>query len=186
MRRYAIVGLGVLALAACQKKAQEADPAAEQAGKAATAGASAGLGMRKAGLWSQTVNADGHTQTMKICFDAANLEDAEFSGDVTKDKCSEHTVTPAPGGWSFKSVCDLGPGGHIVSTGTATGGGDGYKVDVTTVTTDAAMPQANGTHQAAIEAKWEGPCPAGMKPGDIDLPGGMRINPQTMAGRAPK
>jgi hypothetical protein len=28
----------------------------------------------------------------------------------------------------------------------------------------------------AIEATWKGACPADMKPGDVEMPGGMKIN----------
>ena len=56
----------------------------------------------------------------------------------------------------------------------------GYKMEITSTTSGAAMAQANGTHKMAMEAKWEGPCPANMKVGDIQLPGGMTINPQAM------
>jgi hypothetical protein len=48
------------------------------------------------------------------------------------------------------------------------------------------MPQANGTHKIAVEATWEGPCPGGMKPGDMEMPGGMRINVnEDSSGRGP-
>ena len=179
MRRAIVIGTAMLALAACQKKAEEGAPAAEKVGKPATAAASAGLGMRKAGLWSQAIKSDAGSQTMKMCLDAVTLEEAQFAGQqMSKETCSEHSFAPAPSGWSFKSVCDAGPGGTMSTTGTATGNGEGYKMEMTIVTTGATMPQANGTQQMTVEARWEGPCPAGMKPGDIDLPGGMRINAQ--------
>jgi hypothetical protein len=34
----------------------------------------------------------------------------------------------------------------------------------------------NGTHDMTLEASWQGPCPAGMQPGDMLLPGGMKNN----------
>jgi hypothetical protein len=35
-----------------------------------------------------------------------------------------------------------------------------------------------------INAKWLGPCKPGQKPGDIVMPGGMKINPQDYQKRA--
>jgi hypothetical protein len=181
MRRTVVITMGMLALAGCQKKPGDAASAAGEAAKPAAASAPAALGMRKAGLWSQTVQTEGVTQTMKMCLDAASLEEAQYSGSqATKDSCSEQKVTPTPGGWSFHSVCNMGQGGTTISDGTATGNGDAYKMDITSTTSGAAMAQANGTRKMALEAKWEGPCPANMKVGDIQLPGGMTINPQAM------
>jgi hypothetical protein len=31
------------------------------------------------------------------------------------------------------------------------------------------MPQANGTHEMELTATWQGPCPAGMKAGDMTM-----------------
>jgi len=71
----------------------------------------------------------------------------------------------------------MGDGGKVVSDGEATGDfGSHYKVNVTSVTSGSSFAQSNGTHKIAIEADWKGPCPAGMKGGDIEMPGGMRIN----------
>jgi len=188
MRRAIVMTLGMLALAGCQKKPAETAAGADgETAKPAAASATAALGMRKAGLWSQTIHAEGVTQTMKMCLDAASLEEAQYSGSqATKDMCSEQKVTPTLGGWSFHSVCNMGQGGTIISDGAATGNGDGYKMDITSTTSGAAMAQANGTRKMSIESKWEGACPANMKVGDIQLPGGMTINPQAMKAAAGK
>jgi hypothetical protein len=189
MQRSIVITLGILALAGCQKKpAETAAAAGGEAAKPAVANATASLGMRKAGLWSQTVHAQGVAQTMKMCVDAASLEDAQYSGSqATKDMCSEQRVTPTTGGWSFHSVCRMGQGGTVTSDGTATGNGDGYRMDITSTTTGSAMAQANGVHKMSLDAKWEGPCPANMRVGDVQLPGGMTINPAAMkAGAMPR
>jgi hypothetical protein len=36
-----------------------------------------------------------------------------------------------------------------------------------------------------MEATWQGPCPADMKPGDMAMPNGMKINMMDMAARRP-
>ena len=61
-----------------------------------------------------------------------------------------------------------------------------YKVDVTSTTAGGPMPQANGVHKISIEATWQGPYPADMKPGDMEMPGGMKINMNdAMSGKGP-
>src|SRR5438552_2208628 len=45
----------------------------------------------------------------------------------------------------------------------------------------AAATQMNGEHEMTMEGTWKGACPAGFKPGDMELPGGMKINMLDMA-----
>jgi hypothetical protein len=40
-----------------------------------------------------------------------------------------------------------------------------------------------GPINMTITAKWLGPCEAGQKPGDLILPGGMKINLRDMQNR---
>ena len=186
MRQVLLLGLGVLALAACQKTEKTAVVSEIKP----TVGAPpAAMSMkRKPGLWSQTIATGGMTQTMKVCLDEATDQQMQVTGQaVGKDMCSENTVTPTAGGWSFKSVCSMGQGGGTVtSTGSATGDFNShYVIKASSVTAGSSMPQANGTHDVSIDATWEGPCPAGMKPGDMQLPGGVTINAAKMMGGGP-
>jgi hypothetical protein len=49
-------------------------------------------------------------------------------------------------------------------------------VELTSSTSGSPMPQANGVqHKTMIEATWEGPCPADMKPGDMEV-NGFKMN----------
>ena len=180
------ITLCVGALAACSKKTETA-AAGGGTGASAPAAGPATPPSRKAGLWEQTMtlpqmaqSARSMTQTTKICLDETT--EAKMKWWATENRrggpnCAEQSFTPKLGGWSFHSVCDMGDGGKVVSDGQAIGDfGSHYKVDVTSVTTGSAMAETNGTHKITIDATWKGPCPAGMKPGDIEMPGGMRIN----------
>lgn len=196
MRRVAVlfasVALGAVALSACQKKAETAAaaPGEPAAATAAAPAPMAGPPTRKAGLWSQTVQAEGVGQSMKVCLDADTDKKMTVWGQAAgKDACARQSFAPAPGGYSFESECDLGPGGKVVSKGSITGDfGSAYTVKVSSTTTGASMPQANGAHEMTMTAKWEGPCPAGMKGGDVavTLPGGrqMTINMEQMTAMA--
>ena len=189
-----VAGLALLALAACSKKADTgaAAPASATATVSAPT-AAAGPPARKAGLWEQKISAESMQQTMKMCLDATTDQKMKWWGSQAprggKSDCAQQTVTPHPGGgWDFHAVCAMGESGTVTSDGSATGDfGSHYKVEVTSVTTGSPMPQANGAHKTTIEATWMGPCPAGMKPGDMELPGGMRINTtEAMSGAAAK
>jgi hypothetical protein len=179
-------------LAGCQRK-----PAAEKAAdaKAAAANASATTTgpapiasppRRKPGLWSQTVKMAEMSQTTRICLDATTeAKMSVFGQQATKDMCKvNHMSRGLDGSWAFVSVCDMGSGGKTTTTGVASGDfGSHYTMTADSVTSGASAPQMNGSHKMVLDAVWQGPCPAGFKPGDMELPGGMKINVLEMAGR---
>ncbi|MEW5686632.1 MAG: DUF3617 family protein [Pseudomonadota bacterium] len=186
MRALVIVCAGALALSACGKK-EDAAKTGETADAAASAPAAAGPATppkRKPGLWKQTVSAGGTTQESKLCLDEATEAKMTLWGQaVGKDICAKNTITPAPGGWKLESDCDFGESGRNVSTGTITGDfASKYVLKMTTTTTGAKMVQANGTQDMEMTGTWEGACPADMKPGDMTLPGGLKVNIANMPG----
>lgn len=191
-----VSAVAVLALAGCSKttptkdaQVMQVDKAAQPAAAAApaaTSAASAAMPERKAGLWEQTMSSEGIKQTTRICIDKAVETKLNWTGQQAgKSGCEKTAITPrAGGGWEFSSTCDLGAGGKIVSHGVASGDfGGHYSVDIDSTTTGSSMPQANGVHRMKLDASWKGPCPADMKPGDMELPGGMKLNmTEAMAG----
>jgi hypothetical protein len=182
-RAIGISVMALLALAACSKKTETAatGSADTTAASAPTPAAPVGPPTRKAGLWTQTIATGQVNQTIKMCLDAAADAKMKWWGSSQAGKssnCTEEKVTPhLGGGWDFHSVCKTGESGTVTSDGSATGDfGSHYKVEVNSVTSGSAMEQANGTRKVSIEATWDGPCPADMKPGDMVLPGGMKLN----------
>ncbi len=194
MRRLlttAALGLAVLALAACNRNGDEApDPASEAA--APTAGAPAGdqaaapaPPRRKPGLWEQRVSTEGMVQVSRICIDEALEKRLGWWGQqATTEGCEKNLVTRrTDGGWQFSSVCDMGTGGKTTTSGVATGDFDRrYVVQAQSSTVGAEAPQMNGTRDINIESAWQGACPEGFRPGDMELPGGIRLNLLDMAG----
>lgn len=161
-----------LGLSACDKPAEQAPPA-KSFQPAWTPP------KRKPGLWEQRVSNGDFVQVTRICLDAAT--DAKLSfwgGQATNDACEKNLASArTDGGWQFSSVCDMGPGGKITTAGVATGDfSSHYQVTADSSTVGAATPQMNGAHKMTIDAAWQGPCPAGMKGGDMTLPGGVKIN----------
>ncbi|WP_337189301.1 DUF3617 family protein [Phenylobacterium sp.] len=180
-RVVAVGTVAALALAACQKKDEataKGDAAPDAAGASAALPADPAQFKRRPGLWSQAMTSDGSTQTIKLCTDEAT--EAKFSlvgQQVSKEMCPKNVITPKPGGWAFESECSMGGMGTTVTRGEATGDlNSRYTIKATVVTSGSSMPQANGTSQMEITAVREGDCPAGMKPGDMTLPGGITMN----------
>jgi hypothetical protein len=180
--RVAILGgvaaLTLLALGGCGKKSEEVTTVAIVK---PVASAPLTPPPRKAGLWEQRISTAGMNQTIKMCLDEKVEQKMKWWGSQSQNKqsnCEQEAITPhAGGGWDFHSVCKMGESGTVTSDGSATGDfGSHYKVEVNSVTAGSPMAQANGPHKTVIEATWTGPCPADMKAGDMELPGGMRFN----------
>ncbi len=192
VRRALTMTVAVLALAACGKKEDKVAATGDAAPAAGTAPAPgpAATPKRKPGLWSQTVTMEGFSQTTRICLDEAT--EAKLSvvgGQMSQEACSQTAMTPrVGGGWSFSSTCDMGSGGKTATSGVITGDfASKYRMEADTTTEGAAAPQMNGARKMVMDAAWQGPCPADFKPGEMEMPNGMKINMLAMgAAAAPK
>jgi hypothetical protein len=172
-RTLAVTAVAALALSACQKKEEAVPPAKSAVPPSQTPP------KRKPGLWEQRVSNGDFVQVSRICLDEA--VDAKLSwwgSQAGKDVCEKNLASSqTDGGWRFSSVCDMGTGGKVTTSGVATGDFNAhYQISAESSTVGAAAPQMNGTRKMTIDAAWQGPCPVGMKPGDMTLPGGMKIN----------
>jgi hypothetical protein len=181
MRRSLVVAFAALAgLSACHRRPAEGPkpPAAPGSGPASAA-APAALPARAPGLWEQKVSSAGRSQTSRICLDKAVERRFTWWGQHAHEgACSKAQITPrAGGGWDFASSCDMGADGKTSTKGTVTGDmARSYRLEATSTISGARAAEMNGTHAMTLEASWQGPCPAGMQPGDVILPGGMKIN----------
>ena len=189
MRVVALLGVSLLALAAFSKKEEKADPAA---GPAVATGPAVGsvvdpstMPKRKPGLWSHSMVTEGTTQAVQLCIDAdTDAKMSVWGQSVSKEMCSKNVITKTAGGYAFESECDIAGMGHSSGKGTVTGDfSSAYTVKMTSTTTGSSMPQANTTTEMTLNAKWEGACPADMKGGDMLLPGGVKINMESMTAK---
>jgi hypothetical protein len=183
-KRYvmALAGAAALAVAGCNK--HEAAPNPYQPPKVETP-------KRKPGLWKQTIFVEdlNAMQTASLCLDAGT--DAQVSWwaqQGVRGGCAKNDVQRQPdGSWKFSSVCQMAGGIKMTTEGTAVGDFQSkYQVKAETTTSGAPMAQMNGTRSITIDASWQGPCPAGMQPGDMELPDGRRVNMLTMSSAAEK
>ena len=166
---FLILAAATLALAACDRKAEPAHPAASAQTGATPA--------PKPGLWEQTVSSDGRSQVQKLCVGqetaAALARQAAGGGH-----CGPASLAGAAHGFTFDIACESPETGKAQVHGLVAGDlASAYRLTTTATTTGAKGELRNGSRAATVTARYVGPCPAGMKPGDIDLPGGERIHP---------
>ena len=136
------------------------------------------LPIRKPGLWEMKMLPSGQMpgMTMQHCTDeAADKRMSDAFMPVAKDICSKNETQKTANGYVTDSVCTVA---GITSTTHAEIVGDfnsGYSVKTTSQSQNAPknMPRDSAI---AVEAKWLGACTAGQKPGDIMMPGGMKMN----------
>jgi hypothetical protein len=136
---------------------------------------------RKPGLWTQTTQVEGlgTIPAVSLCLDAATDKKIAWWGQQgTRAGCIKNDVSKnADGSWSFSSICQSVGNIRAATEGTASGDfKNSYEVRATTTTTGSPMPEMNGAHSVIIDAKWDGPCPSNMKPGDMKLPDGSLVN----------
>ncbi len=196
MRRLsttAVIGLCLLTLSACNRnaaknEAEAPSPAVEGAEAPMPGQTDAPAGpRRRAGLWEQRLSTGGIVQVTRICIDdALEARLSWWSQQATNETCEKNLVSRrTDGGWQLSSVCDMGSGGKTTTSGVARGDfSTRYVITGESSTVGAAAPQMNGTRTVSIEAVWQGACPEGFGPGDMELPGGIRMNLLDMAGAA--
>lgn len=190
-RLVAALSVTVLGLAACERNAETAS-AGESGGATTNAqpgqsGSPPATPELRAGLWVVTTETDGMTSTVRMCLDAEVQRAMSVLGhQMAGAMCEENQISRGVGGgWNSRTVCDMGSGGRIVSEGVTTGDMNrAYRTETTSVTTGAAVPHMNGTSTSVMEGRHEGACPAGMSPGDIEAPGGIRFNMMEMSESA--
>ena len=137
------------------------------------------LPIRKAGLWEMKVMRAGSTTdlTLQQCTDETTDKEMSTSfSPMVKEICSKKDIQKTANGYISDSTCGLA-GVSIVSHAEITGDfNSGYTVKSTSHSEGGPIPAMNGDHVTTIEAKWLGACKPDQKPGDIVMPGGMKIN----------
>jgi hypothetical protein len=184
-----ILVVGVLAaLAGCGEKPAtktEAGGAAKPAASAPSPLTAAGWPKRKPGLWTQTVKIKDRdfSPSFRFCIDAATDAKLGLDSQGMDTRCTKGQMTrTADGGWTVTSACDMGPAGKAQSTVRVSGDFNSrYLMEIDSVTTGATQAAMNGQHKMTITAEWSGACPADWAAGDVEMPGGRRMNLLTKA-----
>jgi len=130
------------------------------------------LPARKAGLWEIKMSLeDGQmpAQTVQQCIDAATdkLIQEKFNG---QDICPKQEMNKSGNTIVVDSSCKIG---NTATTTHAVFEGDfdsAYTVKVATAL------EGGIKKNMTMQAKWLGACKPDQKPGDIEMPGGMKMN----------
>lgn len=142
--------------------------------------------VRQPGLWRQVSLVEGLDTpiAMKLCIDKATDAQLSWWSAAARRNCSADTMTrKADGSWSFDSDCQEANGVRIVRSGVVVGDFDRrYQISVTTTISGAKDPRLLGTRKLSIDAERLGSCPAGMRPGEVELPNGVRIKASDLLG----
>jgi hypothetical protein len=140
---------------------------------------------RKAGMWEIKMIPDTPgampEQTIKACIDTASDKQMMAAGfSMSKSMCPQQEIKQEGDGYVIDSTCQMGPmttKSHIVISGDFQ---SAYTVKMTSEITGAPMP-VPGAGNMTQEARWiSDECTDGMAPGDMLMPGGMKVNVQEM------
>lgn len=137
---------------------------------------------RKPGLWEIKVKAGSEmpAMTMQQCTDATTDKDmaATFS-PMAKEMCSKQDMQKTATGMVIDSTCNVGGMNSVSRTEINGDFNSAYTVKVISKNTGGpvGVPAESAT---TMDAKWVGACKADQKPGDIVMPGGMKINIKDM------
>jgi hypothetical protein len=141
------------------------------------------LPVRKAGLWEMKMVRTGSPipgMTMQHCTDATI--DKSLNDSVTpfaKQACSKQDLKKTATGYVADAICNIS-GASITSHTEIVGDfNSAYTVNATSHTDKGPGGKPLDT-TTAIEAKWLGACKPDQKPGDIVMPGGIKMNIKDM------
>jgi hypothetical protein len=132
------------------------------------------LPARKSGLWETRMVTEQPAGmpaiTAQMCIDAAtDREMMEFGLKMSKDACKRFDARKSGASWIIDAECSFG--GIRTATKTTISGdfqsAMSVRIEGTTGAERTLMTQT---------ATWKGPCTGDMKPGDISMGHGMKMN----------
>ena len=145
----------------------------------ATAAQAIDLPTRKPGLWElkmQRPGAAGDDVAMQHCTDETT--DKKMTSAVqpmATESCSKQDLQKTATGYVNDTVCNIA-GMTTKSHAEITGDfNSAYTVKVTSQN-ENPLPGVPKNASMTLDAKWLGPCKDGQKPGDIVMPGGIKMN----------
>ena len=142
------------------------------------------LPKRKPGLWEMTIiPAEGQRAppASKVCIDAAtDRELMRFGMGMTEQLCSKRELSVSGNVATIDAVCKIGNSQQTSRSTIRFNGDSGYRTEIKAKFDPPFLGKSEST--TIQEAKWTGPCPADMKPGDLVTGPGMKINIKDVAG----
>jgi hypothetical protein len=144
------------------------------------------LPARKPGLWEITMQVtNAPSQTMRQCIDARTDQQMQrFGQGVSQAQCSRNTLQRDGERWIGESECKLGSSTMTSRSVFAGDFGKAYRGEIES----RYVPPMAGVSQSkvTVSARWAGACPAGWKPGDMEVPNMGRVNVGELMSAGPK
>jgi len=156
------------------------------------------LPVRKAGLWElKMIRSGGQLpeMTTQHCTDETTDKDMNnMASPMAKQACSKQEMKKTATGYVSDSVCSISmpaiahatPDGKAAAPMTVTSHADitgdfssAYTIKTTSHSEGGPSGMPRDTTMT-VEAKWLGACKPDQKPGDIVMPGGMKMNIKDM------
>ena len=131
------------------------------------------LPARKAGLWEIKMVLEDSKMAppvMQQCIDATTDKLLQEKFSVGQESCSRHDVSRSGSTIVIDATCKFG---DMATTTHAVFEGDfdsAYTVKIATTLGGGAKKNMT------MQARWLGSCKPGQKPGDVEMPGGMKMN----------
>jgi len=152
-----------------------------------TPAVAAELPPRKAGLWEMRMTLEGQKMPPQLAQHCIDAETDKLMNDMgsgmQKEMCQKHEMTKSGDMLVVDSVCNIG-GVNTTTRAEISGNFDSaYTVKVHSKREDSpAAKKIPGPAEMkmTIEAKWAGECKKGQNPGDMIMPGGVKINVRDM------
>lgn len=138
---------------------------------------------RKPGLWQATTTMPGGMMgqmSSKACVDTSTDNALmNTSQAMARKSCTSTSIHVSGSTAVMDATCKFGPVTSTSHTVITFLGSDAYRSETHTRMSPVrpGMPPETVVMQ---EAKWAGPCPADMKPGDVVMGNGMRFNQNSM------
>jgi hypothetical protein len=140
------------------------------------------LPVRKAGLWEmKMVRTAGSVpdMTMQHCTDATTDKQMSTSFSPGRETCSKQDIQKTATGYVSDSICSVA-GMTVTSHAEITGDFNSAYTVKSTSHSEGGSAGGGRDNTTTIEAKWLGACKPDQKPGDIMMPGGMKMNIKDM------
>jgi len=139
---------------------------------------------RTPGLWRQRISQAGSATVAEVslCLDAVTDQKLAWWGQAgAVGQCQKHEVAQNPdGSWRFAAVCKGVNGTSVAVDGLVSGDfNTSYQVRATTNVKGSPDSKIAGERHFLIDALRVGPCPDGMPPGAMDIPGVGRFDSVT-------
>jgi hypothetical protein len=165
MRKFALVALPLLTLAACSGS-NDADAPGDKAAPVVGGPTLDGPMLVTPGLWRTTTSVNGKQAfgANRMCIDVDSQKASDLLSQAVETGCGQPVRRAIPGGFAYDLVCEQ-EGMKTTVSGQVTG--DAKRV-VMRSTTRMAGPDGDVAPPATVvvENLHVGACPAGMKPGD--------------------